>query len=225
MRASLPSSPASPPPTAPTQQDQVVEQGNAQSQLTTTQRFLAFAASWTVALPVLLFCAAAFYWSLVVRLPASQQLLKVHARHTQFAAPTNRTVTKDELAALRKEADARSPSLIRHRKEIPALLGQLETKARELGWRCETSLKPAVPTPGGIGELTMHPVAIALHYEYVPPERAYPGFLAWLGTLSTLPRRAEVSAVRLRSLGHGLSGAQVELNFFSLNGNEENPPK
>jgi hypothetical protein len=174
---------------------------------------------------VLLFCAAAFSWSLGVRLPASRQMLKVHARNTPSAAQTNQAVTTEELLALRKEVDARSVILIRHRKELPALLTRLDAKARELGWRCETSLRPAVPAPGGVGELTMHPVAIALHYETVQSEQAYAGFLAWLWTVSTLPRRAEVAAVRLQSLGHGLKGAEVELNFFSLNTNEENPPK
>ena len=225
MSVSIPSSAAPPPPTAATRREQVDRQGNAPSQLTATQRVLAFVVNWTVAGPVLLVCGAAFYWSLVVRLPASQQWLKVQARHTPSAVQTNQGVTMDELAALRKAADARSASLIRHRKEIPSLLVRLEAQARELGWRCETSLRPAVPAPGGVRELTMHPVAIALHYEYVPPERAYAGFLAWLRTISTLPRRAEVSAVQLQSPGHGLNGAQVELNFFSLNGNEETPPK
>ena len=223
MSVSSPSSPAPPPPTAATQREQVVRQGNAPSLLTATQRFLAFAVSWTVAGPVLLVCGAAFYWSLVVRLPASQQWLKVHPRHPPSAAQANQSVTMDELAALRKAADARSASLIRNRKEIPSLLVQLEAQARELGWRCETSLRPAVPAPGGLSELTRHPVAIALHYEFVPPERAYAGFLAWLRTISTLPRRAEIGAVQLQSLGHGLNGAQVELNFFSLN--EDTPPK
>ena len=131
----------------------------------------------------------------------------------------------EELSALRKEVDARSATLIRHRKELPPLLTKLDAKARELGWHCETSLRPAIPAPGGVGGLTMHPVAIALRYESVQPEQAYAGFLAWLWTVSTLPRRAEVAAVRLQSLGHGLKGAEVELNFFSLNTNEETPPK
>ena len=189
------------------------------------QRFLASAASWTVAAPVLIFCAATFYWSLAIRLPASQRLLRVHARNLESPLQTNQPVTMDELSTLRKEAAERSTFLIRHRKEIPPLLAKLDVKARELGWRSETSLKPAVPAPGGVRELTMHPVLISLRYEYVQPERAYAGFLAWLWTVSTLPRRAEVAAVRMQSLGLGLNGAEVELNFFSMNTNEENPPK
>lgn len=216
--------PQPPTTTPPVQQERAVPPGDAPSPLSTTQRFLAFAASWTVASPVLLLCAAAFYWSLMVRLPASRQL-KVHARHTPSAVQTNRPVTTDELVALRKEVEAGSAMLIRDRKDLPPLLTRLDSKARELGWRCETSLRPAVLAPGGVRELTMHPVTIALRYEPVESERAYAGFLAWLWTVSTLPRRAEVTAVRLQSLGHGLKGAEVELHFFSLNINEENPPK
>jgi hypothetical protein len=225
MRVSLPSSPAPPPPTAPLPPESAVQPADAQSRLTKTQRFLAFATSWTVALPVLLLSAGAFYWSLVIRLPASQQSLKVQARNTPSAVHTNRAVTMEELLALRKEADARSALLIRHRKEIPSLLTTLDARARDLGWRCETSLRPAVPAPGGVRELTMHPVLMDLHYESGQPDQAYAGFLAWMWTVSTLRRRAEVSAVQLQSLGRGLNRAQVELNFFSLNGNEENPAK
>lgn len=126
---------------------------------------------------------------------------------------------------MRAQAQERSATLIRTRKEIPPLLSKLDARARELGWRCEASLKPPVAAPGGVQELTAHPVAIELHYDYVQPERAYNALLAWLWTVSTLQPRAEVTALKLQSLGHGLNAAQLELSFYSLNSNEEHPPK
>ena len=187
-------------------------------------RFLDLVTRRRVALPVLLLCGAALGWSFCFRLADSRRLLKVHARASQ-PGETNRPVTLEELSSMRQQVRERSAVLIRDRKEIPPLLSQLDARARELGWRCEASLKPAVAAPGGVRELTAHPVVIELRYEYVQPERAYAGLLAWLWTVSTLQPRAEFVSLKLQSLGHGLNGAQVELTFLSPNPHEENPPK
>ena len=189
------------------------------------ERLLNSATRWTVAAPVMLVCGAVLCWSLYYRLPVSDHLLKVRARALQPSGETNRLFTAEEVSAMRAQMQERSVALIRTRKEIPPLLSKLDAKARQLGWRCEASLKPPVGAPGGVRELTAHPVAIELHYDYVQPERAYNGLLAWLWTVSTLQPRAEVTALKLQSLGHGVNAAQLELNFFSLNSHEEHPPK
>lgn len=168
--------------------------------------------------------AALFLWALCYRLPASGNLLKVHARQSP-PVETNPPVTAEVLATLREQVRERSMNLIHARREIPALLSKLDAKARELGWRCDGSLKAPVTAPGGVQELTLHPVTIELRYDYVEPERAYRHLLAWLWAATTLHPRAEVTSLTLQSLGHGLNAAQVELSFFSLNSNEENPPK
>lgn len=226
MRVLLP--PSSPPPPSPPPASRPLEPSvsapSSPGKPPVRDRFLASASSWSVALPVLLLCGAALCWSLLVRLPGSNSLLKVHARAAE-SAQTTRLVTKEELSAMRDQVRERSAVLIRQRKEIPPLLSALEARAQELGWRCEASLKPAIPAPGGVRELTLHPVVIDLRYEYLHPERAYAGLLAWLWTASTLQPRVEVGTLRLQSLGHGVNGAQVELNFFSLNTHEENPSK
>jgi len=168
-------------------------------------------------MPVVLLCAGAICWALYFRLPASDHLLKVHARSFQSSKETNRLVTAEEVSAMRKQMQERVANLIRTRKEIPSLLSQLDSKARELGWRCEASLKPPVAAPGGVKELTLHPVVVELRYDYVQPERAYSVLLAWLWTVSTLQPRAELNSLKLQSLGQGLNAAQVELSFFSFN--------
>jgi len=187
-------------------------------------RLLNRATQWSVALPIVLLCAAVTGWSVFFRLADSRELLKVHARAPQ-PRETNRVFTAEELSGLHREVGARSATLIRERKEIPALLSQLDATARKLGWRCEAALKPAVSAPGGVRDLTAHRVVADLRYDYVQPERAYAGLVSWLWSVSTLPARAEVAAVKLQSLGHGLNSAQVELIFYSLNPNAETPSK
>lgn len=185
---------------------------------------LTAATRWTVATPVMLVCAAMLGWSLYFRLPPSERL-KIHARASQTTEKTNRTFTAEEVTAMRAQLQERSAILIRTRKEIPPLLSKLDARARELGWRCDASLKPPVSAPGGVRELTSHPVTIDLRYDSVEPERSYRHLLAWLWTASTLQPRGEVTALKLQSLSHGLNAAQVELNFLSLNSHAEPPPK
>jgi hypothetical protein len=189
------------------------------------ERLLTAAARWQVAVPVVLCCVALVSWSLGFRLPASERLLKVRARAPQPAGRTNPPVTAAEVSAMREQVRERSANLLRTRKEIPPLLSRLDARARELGWRCDGTLKPPVPAPGGVRELTLHPLSIDLSYDSVQPERAYQHLLAWLWTASTLQPRPEVTFLKLQSLGQGLNAAQVELNFFSLNSNEDHPPK
>jgi hypothetical protein len=178
-----------------------------------------------VAVPTLVVCAVMLGWALWFRWPAGQRLVTVHARAHQHGSATNRLVTAGEVDTMRAQVRERSAALIQNRREIPPLLSKLDSKARELGWRCEASMKQPSAAPGGVRELTAHPVAIELRYDYVQPERAYQGLLAWLWTASTLLPRAEVTALKLQSLGHGLNAAQVELVFYSLNPHEEHPSK
>lgn len=189
------------------------------------ERLLGAAVHWHVAVPVTLCSAALLFWALCFRLPASEHLLKVQARTRQPSGETNPPFTAADISAMREQARERSSNLIRNRKEIPPLLSKLDGKARELGWRCDATLRPPIAAPGGVRELTLHPVTIELRYDYVQPERAYRHLLAWLWTASTLQPRGEVTSLKLQSLGHGLNAAHVELNFFSLNSNEANPPK
>lgn len=228
MRVQLPSSPAPPPSPSgagPKPSEASPPAPPAQAQPDALEHLLTTATRWSVAVPVVLACGALLCWALFFRLPASDRFVRVHARALRPGGETNRPVTAEEVSAMRALAQERSTVLIRTRKEIPPLLSKLDGKARELGWRCEASLKPPVAAPGGVRELTAHPVAIELRYDHVQPERAYHGLLAWLWTVSTLQPRAEVTALNLQSLGHGLNAVQLELNFFSLNSHEEHPPK
>jgi hypothetical protein len=228
VRVQLPAS--SSPPSSPTPAPNPIATGPApsaapaKSQAGLGERLLNHAAQWNIALPVALGCAVVAGWSLFFRLADSRELLKVHARAPQ-PAQTNRLFTADELSGLRREVEARSARLIRDRKEIPALLSELDATARKLGWRCEAALKPAVSAPGGVRNLTAHRVVADLRYDYVQPERAYAGLVSWLWSVSTLPARAEIAAVKLQSLGNGLNSAQVELIFYSLNPHAETAPK
>jgi len=228
MRVQLPSPAIPPPPNASIDskpQESTAPVSPDVGQPGIRERVLAAATRWTVAIPVMLVCAAVLGWSLYFRLPASERLLKIHARVSQTTEETNRTFTAEGVTVMRAQIQERSPILIRTRKEIPPLLSRLDARARELGWRCDASLKPPIIAPGGVRELTSHPVTIELRYDSVEPESAYRHLLAWLWTASTLQPRAEVTALKLQSLSHGLNAAQVELNFLSLNSHADHPPK
>ena len=112
-----------------------------------------------------------------------------------------------------------------HSKSAGPLLSRLEASARQLGWRVEASIQPAVSQPGGLKELTLHPVIIQLEDTAEPAAPAYARLIDWLRTASSLPRRVEVVSLQLRSAGSGLRKAQIELHLFSLNSSEEVSPK
>lgn len=180
---------------------------------------------WAVILPVSLLSLAVIAWSLFVRLPGTNDLLMVNARASQVVEPTEPPVSDDEMARLRDQVQRASAALIQQREQLGPLLFDLETAARRLGWRVDVSMKPAIAQPGGLKDLTLHPVTFRLADEADRSEPAYQRLLEWLHAVSSLPTRAEVVALRLRSVGAGLGGAEVELQLFSLNSHEETASK
>ena len=185
------------------------------------ERLVNLVASRAVALPVALFCAALIGWSLLIRLPQQKRLLAVSARELPVPPPFGTNVSESDLALLRDQVRESSSVLFRKSDEIGPVVSQLEAGARSLGWRAEVTIKPAVPAPHGIKELTLHPVWIELSSE---PGQTQPGhlrLLAWLREISSLEKRIEVSTLKLQSSGGGLDEAHVELRLLSLNPNEE----
>jgi hypothetical protein len=172
-------------------------------------------------LPTVFLCLVALGWSLFLRLPDNQRLLKAQARELKPIEPIEKPVSVEQLAQLRTRASQATAAVSHLRGEIASLLFDLDARARKLGWRVEISMKPIVPAPSGFKELTLHPVFIQLDDEADHSEPPYQRLLAWLRHVSTLSKRAEVVACRLRSAGAGLVSAQVELNLFSLNPNDE----
>lgn len=190
-----------------------------------SQRILATVTSWTLAVPTVLVCLVVLGGSLFLRLPDNQRLLKAQARELKPIEPIEKPVSAEQLAQLRVRAGQASASLSHLSGEIASLLFDLDARARKLGWRVEVSVKPIVPAPSGFKELTLHPVFVQLDDAADLPEPPYQRLLTWLRHVSTLSKRAEVVACRLRSAGAGLVSAEVELNLFSLNPNEETAAK
>lgn len=185
------------------------------------ERIVNAMSSWSLVLPGLLLCGAVLAWSIFLRLPDNQRLLKAKARELKPVAAIERPVSAEQLAQLRARASQATASLSHVRGEIASLLFDLDARARKLGWRVEISVKPIGPAAGGFKELTIHPVFIRLDDEAELSEPPYQRLLTWLRHLSLLPKRAEVVACRLRSAGAGLVSAEVELNLFSFNQGEE----
>ena len=190
-----------------------------------SETFLRIATRWPFVLPIAFVAIGIASWSLFVRLPGTTNLLTVHARALQFVEPTIAPISANEAARLHDDVQRASATLIPKRERLGPLLFDLETSARRLGWRVNVSMKPAVSAPGGLKDLTLHPVTFQLADEADRTESAYPRLLEWLRIVSSLPTRAEVAALRLRSVGAGLGGAEVELQLFSLNSNEETASK
>ena len=193
----------------------------AAKQVSRGERVVNLVASRAVALPVILFCCAILGWSLLIRLPQQKRLLAVSARELPVPSPLGASFSESDLAALRDRVQESSSALLRKSEEIGPIISRLETSARSLGWRAEVTIKPAIPVPHGLKDLTMHPVWIGLSTEPGQPEPGHLRLFAWMREISSLEKRVEISTVKLQSSGKGLDEANVELRFFSLNPHEE----
>ena len=192
---------------------------------TPAERIINALTQWRSAAPVLGLCAALLTWSLVIRQPEGARLLKVSARAKALAADPVATnvaaLTAEQVATLRQEIKSLSAVLVNHRKEIPPLLAQLETRARELGWRSERSMKAAQPSPSGQTNLTLHPVVLRLSPAAGQAGASYLRLLEWLNSVTALEKRAEVVSVHVQADGAGISSAEIKLHFFSTPAHEE----
>ena len=138
---------------------------------------------------------------------------------------TSAATTPAEVAALRTEALHVSQTLVSQRKEILPLLTHLEAAARQSGWRCERTMKPAQPAPSGLTNLTLHPVVFRLMPATEQPSGYYPRLLEWLNSIGTLEKRAEVVSIHIQATGAGITSAEIKLHFFSANAHEETAAK
>ena len=191
---------------------------------TRAERIVNTTTQWRIAAPVLGLCAALLTWSLVIRQPEGARLQKVSARARAIApdpVTNNAALTAGQVAALRQEVKGLSSVLVNHRKVIPPLLAQLETRARELGWRSERSMKAAQPSPSGQTNLTLHPVVLRLSPAAGQASASYPRLLEWLNSVSTLEKRAEIVSVHVQADGAGISSAEIKIHFFSTPAHEE----
>lgn len=239
MRIELPNASASPPPGGTTPPDQTPPDNSspavaaptvAARRVSTWERAARKVTSWRSTATVLTICVTMLGWALLIREPHGRKALMVMARSTPPARSTNAVVTAESLVALKAEQLSRQEALVRDRKEIPPLLAQLESKARQLDWHCERSLRPAIVAPHGISNLTLHPVSLQLTAVagrqlppalQQPPVPAFHRLNAWLDSVASLPRRAEIVNLELRADGAGLSSAEVKLHFYSANDHAE----
>ncbi len=192
---------------------------------TRVEQILATCTRWRIAGPVLGLAIALLTWSLVIRLPEGARLLKVSARAKALAADpaviSSARESADQIAALRQEIKSVSSLLVKHRKEIPPLLARLETRARDLGWSSERSMKAAQPSPSGQTNLTLHPVVLRLSPASEQTAGYYPRLLEWINAVATLDKRAEIVSVHILADGTGIASAEIKLHFFSPTAHEE----
>ncbi len=189
------------------------------------ERVLLAVTAWRVAGPTLALCVALMGWALLYRAPQGRKFMVVSARALAPAPASSATNNLPPLEILKAEERSRAFTLIRERRDISPLLTQLEAQARQLGWHCERSLKPAVPAAFGFTNLTLHPVTLHLSAEEGTTAPPYHRLIAWLRDVSSSSRRAEIVSLDLRADGSGLSSADVKLHFFSANSHAEVSPK
>lgn len=222
MRVELPASPPEPihPPAAAP-----APAAHRPRRFSPLERWVRIVTAWRIAAPTLAVCAGLLGWALLLREPQGRKALMVMARSSPPVRPTNSSVTAESLAALKAESNARLQTLVHGRKEIPPLLTRLEAQARQLGWLSERSIKPAVQSPFGLTNLTLHPVTIHLVAQQGHSGPVFHRLAAWLDGVPSLERRAEVVNLELRADASGLCSADVKLHFYGVNDHAETSPK
>jgi hypothetical protein len=176
---------------------------------------------WKVTLPVFLAGLAVLLWTAVWRMPRAEGLV-VSAR--EQVAPANERhapVSEAGLSALRTRSEEARTSLLRRREDIAPLVARLETTARQNQLWMEFSIKPPVAAPAGFTELAAHNVSIRLVDDFAQDGAAHRRFLAWLREAVSHGRQTEITSLRLRSNGTGVSEALVELQLFTAQSHEE----
>jgi len=181
----------------------------------TLDRWVHRLSGWAAVLPAALLCSAVLTWSIGVRLGNQDRLMAVHARSLKPIEVLDPPVSAAQLAVVRQQSVHASAALFEQPSGIEPILSGLERRARELGWRVEITMKPLITRPGGFADLALHPVLVQLNDEGERPEPAYQRLLAWLRTVSSLPRRVDVVSLHLRPAGAALGAAQIELQFYS----------
>ena len=181
--------------------------------------------AWALVLPLVLLCSSVLTWSIGVRLLNKQHVMRVNARSLKPIEVTEPPVTDLQLEDLRREAARVATALPGDAQELGPLLSEWERQARDLGWRMELTRSAPRFKPAGFSTLVLHACSIQLSDEAQRPEPAYQRLLAWLRLVSVGTPPAEVTALRLRSVGAGLGSAQVDLNFLTRAPHAENPAK
>lgn len=179
--------------------------------------------------PLLAISVFLFTWALIIRQPVNARYLKVSARSQLIAATPDSSgganVSAEQVTELRRQVDSLSSVVVSRRKDILPLLTQLESNARNLGWRAERVMKSPQAFPNGITNLTLHPVVLRLQ----PAAEIAPGLharlLDWLQMVRRLDKRAGLAALTIQAGSAGIIGAEARLHFFSLPAHEETAAK
>ena len=192
---------------------------------TRIERLTQVLTAWAVVLPLVLLCSSVLTWSIGVRLLNKQHVMRVNARSLKPIEVTEPPVTDLQLEDLRREAARVAAALPGDAQELGPILSEWERQARDLGWRVELTRSAPRLKPAGFSTLILHACSVQLSDEAQRPEPAYQRLLAWLRLVSAGTAPAEVTALRLRSVGAGLGGAQVDLSFLTRDPHAQNPAK
>jgi len=181
----------------------------------------------TVASLTLLACGLTA-WSLVFRLPRIKLAMPVQAR---AASPVSlrgeNSITGLTAEAIQQRTQEVRDLILPDREALLPVLARLEQTARAAGWSFGVTMKPAMaPMPAAPG-ISRVPVAVVLQAQPVTGGEAPPfaRLAALLRQVSLLPKKVEVTSLVVRASPQGISEAELELVFWTLNPDEEAAPK
>ena len=171
------------------------------------------------ALPLIGLSVLVIGWSLLFRLPHGSKAVEARTidRGGRSEFVTNAVIVRE----LEEQAQMASQQLIHDPAEFPRLVSRLEESARALRFQVQTSIKPAITNAFGFKELAVHPVLFRLDARERREQPAFVRALDWLRYASTIGRKIESQSVTLASQADGLTSAQVELQFWSINKHDE----
>ena len=109
--------------------------------------------------------------------------------------------------------------LLPGRKALVLVLAELERMAQAEGWRMDATMKPAVGPPAGVENITRYPVAVHLQNQdasaTAPPP--FVRLVTFLRQLSLLDKQVEVTSLSVQSTPAGITSADLDMHFWSLN--------
>jgi hypothetical protein len=159
-------------------------------------------------------------WNLFVRLPQMSLVERVHARQLPGLQPSAaQAAGRLSAEEVQRRVEKVRERMLPGRKALVPLLAELERMARTEGWRMDAAMKPPVGAPAGVENVLRYPVAIHLQNQ-ADPGSGPPAFVrlaSWLRRLSLLGQRVEVASLSVQSTPSGISAADLELHFWSLN--------
>ncbi|MHB1308861.1 MAG: hypothetical protein ACYC23_17420 [Limisphaerales bacterium] len=160
-------------------------------------------------------------WSVAARRVLAGHAVRGMVSSTESAGARSESISPASIADLRRAIESTSTRLVTGRAEFRGLLSRVEEFARQRGLRIDLTVSPPTPGVGGLEELTAFPATAQLAMIEGKDRDAYLALTGWLEDLAGLPRRAEVTSLRVNGTESGFLSAKVEFRFLGQTAHDE----